>query len=161
MLKRLELFNAHRPVEVFQHWQKNDELLLNPPYQRGDVWGPVRRMNLIRSIVQGIPIPSIIINDRFRADWEQDVQYAVIDGKQRITTILMFLDDELEVPGAWFGEVGGIRFSSLPIGRQRCFKHIPMIVSEGTLKSLADEQRVFELVNFGGVPQGQSDNDQR
>jgi hypothetical protein len=43
------------------------------------------------------------------------------------------------------------------IVNQRRFRNLPMSMSEGKLKSLEEEQRIFELVNFGGVPQGMSD----
>jgi len=129
---------------------------LNPPYQRGDVWGQIRQRNLIRSILVGIPIPSIIINDRFSANWGNEI--AVIDGKQRITAILRFMDGELEVPAEWFGlDCGMTTFPALELRRQRGFKNIPIPVCEGRLESLESEREVFELVNFGGVPQGMTD----
>lgn len=160
MLERLELFNSNRPLDVIQHWHNKGHLLLNPPYQRGDVWGPLRRVNLIRSILQKIPIPSMIVNDRFGADWNHDVQYAVIDGKQRMTTILKFLNSEFAVPGEWFGLDGQKLFRELPIVKRRGIHNIPIALSEGKLKTIEDERMVFELVNFGGVPQGESDTDQ-
>lgn len=158
--KRLELQNTNRPIDVIKHWIDNDYLELNPPYQRGDVWGPVRRKNLIRSIQLGIPIPSIVINDRFHAGWGLEGKIVVIDGKQRVTTIGMFLKDELTVPGAWFGiDAPSVKFSELPKPEQRHLSFCSLPFSEGTLKTLEDEQKVFELVNFGGVPQGESDNE--
>lgn len=83
---------------------------------------------------------------------------AVIDGKQRITTILMFFDNQFSVPANWFnhGE-GWIAYQGLPSPLQRRFKNLPIGVSEGSIPDLAGETEVFELVNFGGVPQGQSD----
>lgn len=141
---------------VFAYWKREGFLELNPPYQRGDVWGTTRRQNLIRSILIGVPIPSVIINDRFSADWGECM--AVIDGKQRITTLLMFLESELKVPAAWFGIEGDeITFEELPIARQRGIRCMPMPVSEGQLSSITEEEHVFELVNYGGVPQGQTD----
>ena len=133
-------------------------MLLNAPYQRGDVWGRIRRRNLIKSIVLGIPIPSIVINDRASAGWDEMVSCAVIDGKQRITTILMFLEDQLNVPGEWFGlDRDSLVFSELPIAERRRFRRLPISFCEGQLPSLEAEREVFELINFGGVPQGESD----
>ena len=67
MLTRLRLSQTARPVEVIRYWHSENAMELNAPYQRGDVWGEVRQRNLIRSILLGIPIPSIIINDRATA----------------------------------------------------------------------------------------------
>lgn len=155
-MHRMNLTQTARPVDTVTHWKKEGYLLLSPPYQRGDVWGPMRQRNLIFSILAGIPIPSIIINDRFAAEWGEEI--AVVDGKQRMTTILAFLEGDLSVPGEWFGvESSEVTFPQLPIPEQRRFKMHPIQFCEGRLPSLEDEQKVFDLVNFGGVPQGQSD----
>jgi hypothetical protein len=156
-LERFRLSQTARPMDVFAHWKREGHLELSPPYQRGDVWGMIRRRNLIRSIMMGIPIPSIIINDRFSANWGNEI--AVIDGKQRITTILMFLEGRLKVPAAWFGIDGDeITYPELPIARQRGLKITPIPLCEGQLRTIEEEREVFELVNFGGVPQGESDS---
>jgi hypothetical protein len=146
-------------MDVISHWHQQGILLLDPPYQRGDVWGNRRRVNLIRSIILGIPIPSIIINDRFSASWKDDESLAVIDGKQRITAILKFLNGDLRIPGEWFGMDGPVTIQDLPMPQQRRFRQTPVAFSEGCLKSIEQEQEVFDLVNFGGIPQGETDND--
>lgn len=156
-LVRLRLSQTARPVDVIAHWHKEGALNMSAPYQRGDVWGPLRQRNLIRSILLGIPIPSIIVNDRASAQWPDDYTYAVIDGKQRCTAILAFLLGNLKVPGEWFGMKGMISFEDLPINRQRGFRNHPIPFTEGQLSTLDDERDVFELVNYGGVPQGASD----
>lgn len=158
VLKRLELWNMNRPIDVFRYWHLNNWLILDPPYQRGDVWGPQRRVNFIRSLMQNIPIPSVIVNDRSKRRQAEDFGYAVIDGRQRITTILMFMNNELMVPGHWFGlHNSGVSYIDLPPECKRKFCNIGIACAEGALETLEDEALVFELVNFGGVPQGQSD----
>ena len=157
-IERLRLSNTNRPVDVIRHWRNEGMLLLNPPYQRGEVWGVKRKANLVRSMLLGVPIPSIVVNDRMNADWNEDQwQYAVIDGKQRCTAILQFLDSELFVPGEWFGLCGPVLYSDLPIVCQRRFKQQTIGFCEGSLKNIDQEKEVFELVNFGGVPQGETD----
>lgn len=158
-LERLRLSATNRPIDVVQYWSRDgDGLLLDPPYQRGDVWGVKRQQNLIRSILLGIPIPSLIINDRFQAGWKDDYRIAVIDGKQRITAILRFLSGALPIPGAWVGsESEWITFPEMQIAQQRGIKNHPIPVAEGQLGTLAMEQEVFDLVNFGGLAQGESD----
>ena len=75
-LTRLRLSQTSRPLDVVRFWEKEGVLLLSPPYQRGIVWGETRQRNLIKSILLGIPIPSIIINDRAAASWPDDYNYA-------------------------------------------------------------------------------------
>lgn len=159
MIERLQISQTNRPIDVLQYWSLSGDLLLSPPYQRGDVWGNTRQKNLIRSILLGVPIPSIIINDRFSAGWGAEI--AVIDGKQRITAILAFLKGYLGVPSEWFGvcgdENGNVHFPHLPAPTRRRIVMTPIPFCEGRLRNIEEETEVFELVNFGGVPQGLSD----
>ena len=61
-------------------------LNLTPSYQRGDVWTTGDRQQLIESIVRGIPLPSIILLEK-----DPDEPIEVVDGKQRLTSILRFI----------------------------------------------------------------------
>lgn len=165
-LSRINVSTSQVSIREIRSWRDNGELLLNPPYQRGDVWGPRRRLNLVRSILTGVPIPTIIINDRFAAKWSgtegsESWSYAVVDGKQRCTTILMLFDDAIELPGHWFGfDKTTVVFSELDPTQQRYIKNQPIGVCTGYFPTIQDEKEVFELVNFGGVPQGEVDNDE-
>lgn len=161
MLHECKLNQTNRPLDVLMHWRKDDDgLFLNPPYQRGDVWGTKRRRNFIKSILLGVPVPSLIINHRLMADWENDFRVAVIDGKQRITTILMFVDGLLSVPGDWWGiDTDYVSYPDLSPVNRRKFNNRSLPFSEGRLSTLADEQMVFDLVNFGGLAQGEVDSD--
>lgn len=165
-LSELRFNNTNRAVKVVASWRGDDGgILLSPPYQRGDVWGTIRRRNFIRSLLMGIPIPSLVVNQRmFAESWQEDFRVAVIDGKQRITTIFMFLDGGLSVPAEWFHENhieqrhdGLVRFSDLNRVGQRMFRGRPIPFAEARVDSLEQEAEIFELINFGGVPQGQSD----
>ena len=59
---------------------------LTPSYQRGDVWANGDRQSLMESILRGVPLPSIIL---LRTG--PTTPYEVVDGKQRLTTILRFV----------------------------------------------------------------------
>lgn len=160
-LERLQLSATNRPLDVIRYWYNDKGMELNAPYQRGDVWGVTRQRNLIRSILLGVPIPSIVINDRASAGWDQLISCAVIDGKQRITAIIGFLNGTLAIPAEWLGVAGDseglVRFDFLPLPMQRGIKFHPIAFCEGQLPSIEAEREVFDLINFGGVPQGETD----
>lgn len=169
-LEKIDFRNTNRPLDVILHWRKDsgrEGLLLDPPYQRGDVWGLKRRRNLIRSLLMAIPIPSIIINQRLLTDtWGNDYRIAVIDGRQRITTVFKFVDGEFSVPAEWFAERdvieqkdGEVFFSGLAIPRQRKLLNGPVAFCEARAENLEQEQHIFELINFGGLAQGEVDQD--
>jgi hypothetical protein len=72
---------------------------LDPPYQReGDVWKPATRSILIDSIINGLDIPKLyfeeVVEKRFAPNGLA-YEYAVIDGKQRLESILGFIDGSL------------------------------------------------------------------
>lgn len=66
--------------------------LLIPTYQRGLVWDESRRKALIGSIQAGHPIGSILIWER---TFENEKQYHLIDGLQRVNSIFTYLDSPL------------------------------------------------------------------
>lgn len=175
-LQRLRLSATAATVNAFWMWHNDGDLDMDQPYQRGHVWGEDRQRQLIRSLILGVPIPSLIINQRHLGDFThpgyddaRNAAYAVVDGKQRITAIIRWLSGGLMVPATWFptediaaGPIGTdlgpmVRFIDLAKPRQLDIRTTPMSLVQGRLSSLADEQVVFDLINFGGVPQGESD----
>lgn len=172
-LPEIRMHNTNRPVSWLIFGA--GEFDTDQPYQRGDVWGDTRRRNLIRWLIMGIPIPSIIINDRFTAGfrhpgYDQDRLWAnaVVDGKQRTKSIVGFGRDEFAIPASWLPadrivtteetqDGPYVRFSGLSTPGQRFFSNIPIGVCEGHFKTMEGERLVFDLVNFGGVAQGDSD----
>lgn len=66
---------------------KNDgELVLQPLYQRNFVATDLIASKLIESILLDVPIPVVYLAE------EQDGSYSVIDGQQRLTSFLSFLE---------------------------------------------------------------------
>lgn len=70
---------------MFKHRQIN----LEPGFQRQSVWTNADRRRLIQSLAEGYPLPSIFFYKR--VDKRGRLIYDVIDGKQRLETILMFM----------------------------------------------------------------------
>lgn len=146
---------------------RQSSLLLDPPYQRGAVWGLRRRRNLIRSLLLGIPTGAVFLNRRPIAE---DV-LAVVDGKQRIETIRMFLDGELSVPASWFpadvieaaeetGDGPYVRYPELRSQGRARFDRSSLNVQLTDLETVEEEAVLFDLINFGGLQQGEIDDDQ-
>ena len=42
-------------ISDFYEWYKNNQLILNPKFQRRAVWAPQAKSNLINTIVLGLP----------------------------------------------------------------------------------------------------------
>ncbi|MEO7469412.1 MAG: DUF262 domain-containing protein [Sphingobium limneticum] len=65
---------------------QQNQLDLNPTYQRDFVWSNADSQMLIESILRGIPLPSIIL-----ARVSSSQRFQIVDGKQRVTAILRFM----------------------------------------------------------------------
>ena len=82
-------FNELRSCADLFRLKKRGILDLNPEFQRDFVWPPLVQSRFIDSLVKGLPIPSMC----FAHDWKNN-EYQVIDGLQRISTIVKFLDED-------------------------------------------------------------------
>ena len=80
-------------IETMMGRIQRGTLDLNPPWQRKVVWGAPKQRALIKSILLGFPLPSIIL---FSPKGTSGLQ--VVDGKQRLTSILRFLQGEIPFP---------------------------------------------------------------
>lgn len=67
---------------------QNDHLNLEPGFQRQSVWTERDRARLIESILRNYPLPAIFL---YRREENGKLVYDVIDGKQRLESILMFM----------------------------------------------------------------------
>ena len=59
-----------------------------PTYQRRFRWDPLRQSQLVESIFLGIPVPNLFMATNADGTWE------VVDGVQRLNTIVHFAGDE-------------------------------------------------------------------
>lgn len=63
---------------------KDKEVVIDPDFQRIFRWNDIQKSRLVESILIGIPLPSIFIQQRDNGIWD------IIDGLQRLSTILEF-----------------------------------------------------------------------
>lgn len=85
--KRIEFKTESYPMsigELISLYEK-EEIVINPDFQRYFRWTDTQKSRLIESILLGIPIPSIFVFQRNDGIWE------VVDGLQRISTLLQFM----------------------------------------------------------------------
>jgi len=83
---------SHRPetktIKDIENLFEDDLLNLEPGFQRQSVWSERDRAKLIDSILRNYPLPAIFL---YRREENGQIIYDVIDGKQRIESILMFM----------------------------------------------------------------------
>jgi len=83
---------THRPetktIKDIENLFEDELLNLEPGFQRQSVWSERDRAKLIDSILRNYPLPAIFL---YRREDNGQIIYDVIDGKQRIESVLMFM----------------------------------------------------------------------
>lgn len=78
----------HQSVQWFLEANATGQLELDPPYQRRTVWSVAFRRFFIDTVLRDFPSPAIFI------EWQivpgESTRYNVVDGKQRLTTLIDF-----------------------------------------------------------------------
>src|ERR1700677_1122365 len=74
---------------------KNGQLDLNPPYQRRSVWTAKDRRFFLDTIFRNFPSPAIFLHKNISDTGA--VKYFVVDGKQRLETILRFSKGKMRI----------------------------------------------------------------
>jgi hypothetical protein len=97
----------------FVEWDKAGQLELNPRFQRRPVWTEKAKSFLIDTILRGKPIPKIFIRQRINVSTKTSMR-DVVDGQQRLRTILSYIKDGFVVSKRHNPEFGGLPFSQLP-----------------------------------------------
>jgi len=130
-----------------------------PDYQRHFIWDEERQSQLIESIFLGIPVPSLFMATNKDSSWE------VIDGLQRLTTIVNFIGDETTIKRInkngkklkienleKLDTLNGLVFEDLSKSLQLGFTTRPIRVT--VLNDRSDfnlRYDLFERLNTGGV----------
>ncbi len=95
---------------VFEIKRKYDKKIIDlaSNFQRLDVWNDNQRSELIESVLMGLPIPVFYFNEG------QNGELIVVDGRQRLTSFIKFLNDEFSLTSLKIlSRYNGSKFSEL------------------------------------------------
>lgn len=99
-------------VQEIVAWNKKGELILQPRFQRRDVWSDKARSYLIDTIIRGKPIPKIYMRIGSNLKTKRVVR-EIVDGQQRLKSVLLFLEDGFKVSKTHNPDYGGVYFSGM------------------------------------------------
>lgn len=135
----------------------NNELIIDPEFQRYFRWDTYQRTRFIESILLGIPVPSVFMAEDDEGRWE------IVDGLQRISTVLSFfgqLAGEMAKENGWQmcdGDIVdglcGLSANDLPLKYQLNIKRSSLRVEVIKWDSSYDMRyELFNRLNTGGSP---------
>lgn len=112
-------------IAWFNDMNKNNRLDMRPPYQRNAVWTVRQKSYLIDSILNGYPIPELIVQEDI--DEMGQAKYIIVDGQQRMRAVFEFLDDQYGLNKEDSPEFDGVNFSGLNIELKKTFLSIILL----------------------------------
>ena len=137
--------------EIINLYDEGD-LILNPAFQRIFRWDDHKKTKFIESILIGIPIPEIFVAQKEDGKWD------VVDGVQRISTILQLVGKLDGYPPLTLTETAqlptleGFTWDSLPVEIKRIFRRskmgINIILTENSIQA---QYELFQRLNTGGL----------
>ena len=93
-----ELINIQKTfykIADFISWKKKASLNLSPHFQRRAVWKKGAKSYLVDTIYKGLPVPIIFLRDMGIDKTTYEPIREVIDGQQRLRTIISYIAPEL------------------------------------------------------------------
>jgi hypothetical protein len=127
--------------------QWDNKLLLLPDIQREYVWDNGKASRLIESLILNIPIPTLYFSET------QEARYEIIDGHQRVRSIVRYLSNEFMLAGvAVLREYKGLRFHQLPEREQRFLKMRTLRIILISVESHPNMKfEIYERLNTGAI----------
>jgi len=153
--------NPDAPVYLFQPqiyrindllgWSDRSELVLSPNFQRRRVWTRQGKSYLIDSIIRGMPIPQFFVRELVHTKERRTVR-EVVDGQQRISTILDFIDGKFTILPSHSKELARTPYASLPESIQQAILFYPLSVNIINTTNDAVLLDVFSRINAYSIP---------
>lgn len=137
-------------ISDFLEWEERGQLEISPKFQRRSVWSPQAKSYLIDTILKDKPLPKIFIRATTDPKTRKTVR-EIVDGQQRIRTILSFVKDAFKISKIHNEDFGGKTYSELPEEVQSDF--LKYEISVDLLLDLSDREvlDIFARLNTYSV----------
>ena len=90
----MDFNSSEETISWFRDRYREGSLKIKPPYQRKPVWAARQKCSLVESILLQLPVPEIYIQRSTTPDGV--TTYAIVDGQQRLRTVLQFVGSETD-----------------------------------------------------------------
>lgn len=143
-------------IQDILNLHKSKELNISPWYQRRSIWTRPQKAYLINTILEQKPIPAIYIRHALDLDKGKSIR-EVVDGQQRIRSILEFCNDEFSVRHPQTASRKS--FSQLNKSQRETF--LLTAISVGNLLAATDEDVIDIFGRINSVSKNLNDQEKR
>jgi len=141
--------------EIISMYER-DEIIIDPEFQRLFRWTTDQKTSFVESILLGIPIPPIFVAENENGQWE------LVDGLQRISTIISFFGALKSSPdknfwtlekGDFIKSIENLDINALPLKLKLNIKRSVCRIEIINWNSTMDMRyELFKRLNTGGSP---------
>ncbi|MBO2571597.1 DUF262 domain-containing protein [Shewanella algae] len=150
-------------ITVANFWENYllNKYNFDPAYQRKSVWSDEKQSFFIDSVLKNFPMPPIFLHQKID-DNTGKTKYDIIDGKQRLTSLIRFLNneipasDEFENSPFYDEKIAGVYFSELDDKnlveyKKKLWRYvIPIEYIDTSDRNVIDN--IFDRLNRNGEP---------
>ncbi len=139
-------YQVNMPLNYFVKWIKENQeecgLEMNPDFQRGHVWTEKQQIAYIEFLLRGGKSGKVVyFNCPLWSLGSRDCDFVCVDGLQRTTAIMRFIDNEIPAFGVYYKDFE----DNLPM-------EIDIIVNINELKTRKEVLKWYIEMNEGGTP---------
>lgn len=105
----VRIYFNNSTIESLFHYNYFFGIDFNPAYQRGYVWDKKDKELLIDSVFKNIDIGKFVLIHLSDREWiDRGISYEILDGKQRLSTLIEFYENRFAYKGKFYNDLSGM-----------------------------------------------------
>lgn len=132
-------------ISWFNDRAKEKRLVFKPPFQRNPVWLPKHKAYLVDTVLRKLPIPEVYMQKD--TDETGETIYSIVDGQQRVRTLLEFPQGEFELMEQYSPSRDGQTWDDLTKDERVEYWNYRLVVREITAASDQELRDLFRRLN--------------
>ncbi len=107
--RNLQTISYDYSIQYLYDLMKRGKIVLEVPFQRNQIWKNDKASALLESVIMNVPIPPLYFAE------EEDGNWLVVDGLQRLSSIKSYYDNEFSLSGLEvLTEINKMKYKDLP-----------------------------------------------
>jgi len=141
----INVIYSGQAISWFKDLNLEQKLVFKPPFQRNPVWLPKHKAYLVDTVLRNLPVPEVYIQKD--TDVQGNTIYSIIDGQQRIRSLLEFPRGEVELMEKYTRGKGGYVWDDLESAEKTSYWNYMIVVREVTGATDAELRDMFVRLN--------------